>query len=73
MERTDQQPPRPTPEERAAAADLRADARSRINDIARRTETATTPDEHTQLGRELASAFGDYKHAGFILTEGAGS
>jgi hypothetical protein len=60
-----------TPEEITAAAQLRADATTRIEDIGRRTETATTPEEHQALGRERAEAFGDYKHAGFILTEGA--
>ncbi|MFC8432230.1 hypothetical protein [Streptomyces sp. NPDC057253] len=60
-----------TPEEIAAAARLRVDARARIDDINARTETATTPEEHTALGREAASAWGDYKSAGSILTEGA--
>lgn len=60
-----------TPEEIAHAAELRADASARIEDIGRRTEHATTPEEHTALGRERAAAFGDYKHAGFILTEGS--
>lgn len=58
-----------TPEEIAAAAQLRADAAARIEDIGRRTEHATTAEEHTALGRERAEAFGDYKSAGFILTE----
>ena len=58
-----------TPEEITAAAELRADASTRIEDIGRRTEHATTPEEHTALGQERASAFGDYKHAGFILTD----
>ncbi|MFE3853408.1 hypothetical protein ACFXPN_20010 [Streptomyces griseorubiginosus] len=62
-----------TPEEIAAAATLRADARARIDDISARTATATTPEEHTALGRESASAWGDYKSAGFVLTEGADS
>ncbi|WP_406157725.1 hypothetical protein [Streptomyces canus] len=62
-----------TPEEIAAAAALRADARARIDDISARTETATTPEEHTVLGRESASAWGDYKAAGFVLTEGGGA
>jgi hypothetical protein len=62
-----------TPEEVAAAAALRADATNRIADIGRRTEHATTPEEHTALGRERASAFGDYKTAGFVLSEGAGA
>jgi hypothetical protein len=35
-----------TPEEIAAAADLRADATTRIADIGRRTEHATTAEEH---------------------------
>lgn len=61
-----------TPAELAAAAELRADARARINDIAARAQTATTPEEHTQLGRERAHAFGDYKTAGFILTDNGG-
>lgn len=60
-----------TPEEITAAAELRADATTRIEDIGRRTEHATTPEEHTQLGGERAAAFGDYKAAGFVLTEGA--
>ena len=74
-ERTQYTPDQPTPrtgftaDEIADAAQLRADARARINDIAARTETATTPAEHTQLGRERAHAFGDYKAAGFVLTE----
>lgn len=59
-----------TPDEIAAATKLRADARARINDIETRTQTATTPQEHTALGRESASAWGDYKAAGFVLTEG---
>lgn len=58
-----------TPAELSAAVDLRADARARIDDISARTRTTTTPEEHTALGRERAQAFGDYKHAGFILTE----
>lgn len=62
-----------TPEEVAAAAELRADASARIADIGRRTQTATTPEEHQALGRERAHAFGDYKHAGFVLTEEAGA
>jgi predicted NAD-dependent protein-ADP-ribosyltransferase YbiA (DUF1768 family) len=70
MERTDQQPQQPTPQERAAAAELRADARARIDDITARIQTATTPQEHTALGRESASAWGDYKAAGSVLTEG---
>lgn len=69
--RTDLHTGQPTPEELAAAATLRTDALARIDDIAARTETATTPEEHTALGRERASAFGDYKAAGFVLTEGA--
>lgn len=72
-DRIDPQPQQPSPQERAAAAELRADARARIDDIAARTETATTPQEHTALGRESASAWGDYKAAGFVLTEGAES
>jgi hypothetical protein len=59
-----------TPDEITAAAELRADASARIEDIGRRTEHATTPEEHTQLGKERAAAFGDYKAAGFVLTEG---
>jgi len=62
-----------TPEEIAAANTLRADARARIDDISARTETATTSEEHTALGREAASAWGDYRAAGFVLTEGAES
>ena len=62
-----------TPDEIAAVVELRADASNRIEDIGRRTEHATTPEEHTALGRERAAAFGDYKHAGFILTEGTGA
>lgn len=62
-----------TPDEIAAAASLRADARARIDDISARTEAASTPEEHTALGRESASAWGDYKAAGFVLTEGADS
>lgn len=62
-----------TPEELAAAAQLRADATARIADIGRRTEQATTPEEHTTLGRERAEAFGDYKTAGFVLSDGAGA
>jgi hypothetical protein len=57
----------------AAAATLQADARGRITDIADRTESATTAAEHTQLGRERASAFGDLKSATFILTEDGAS
>ncbi|WP_405964811.1 hypothetical protein OG713_34750 [Streptomyces sp. NBC_00723] len=57
----------------ADAARLHADARSRIDDIARRTETAATPQEHTQLGRERAGAFGDLKAASFVLTEDGGA
>lgn len=59
-----------TPQEVANAAEMRADAQARIDDIAARTQNATTPEEHTALGRERASAFGDYKAAGFVLTEG---
>jgi streptogramin lyase len=83
MERTDQPTPQPsptganpsgyTPDEIAAAAELRADARARIDDISARVQTATTPEEHTALGRESARAWGDYKAAGFILTDGAPS
>jgi hypothetical protein len=69
-DRTDQQPQQPTPQERAAAAELRADARARLGDIDARVQTATTPEEHIALGRESASAWGDYKAAGFVLTEG---
>lgn len=61
-----------TPDEITAAAELQADARTRINDIAARTQTATTPEEHTQLGRERGSAFGDLKSATFVLTDDGG-
>lgn len=57
----------------AAATELRADAQARIEDIARRSESATTPQEHVQLGREQAAAFGDWKTAGFVLTEDGGA
>lgn len=55
--------------ERQQAAGLHADSERRIADIERRTVTATTPKEHTQLGRERARAFGDRGHATFILTD----
>lgn len=55
----------------AAAAELRAAARTRIDDIAARTQTATTAEEHQALGCERAHAFGDYKTAGFVLSDGA--
>ena len=57
----------------ADAATLQADARARITDIAARTESASTAAEHTQLGRERASAFGDLKASTFILTEDGAS
>lgn len=72
MKRTDQPTQQPTPQERAAAAELQADARARINNIAARAQTATTPEEHIQLGRERASAFGDLKSATFVLTDDGG-
>ncbi|MEV8032256.1 hypothetical protein [Streptomyces sp. NPDC086182] len=62
-----------TPEEIAAAGELRTDARARIDNISARAQTATTPEEHVQLRRERAHAFGDYQAAGFVLTEGAES
>ncbi|MFJ8054934.1 hypothetical protein [Streptomyces sp. NPDC096142] len=60
-----------TPEEIATAARLRVDARARIDDIETRAQTATTREEHAALSRESARAWGDYKSAGNILTEGA--
>ncbi|MFE2353450.1 hypothetical protein [Streptomyces parvulus] len=72
---TSQQPHQPstgyTPAEIADARTLRADARARLDDIEARTQAATTPAEHAALGQETARAYGDYKSAGFILTEGA--
>ncbi len=70
--RTDQPDPQDTPDERAEASRLHADARARIEDIARRTESAATPEEHVQLGRERASAYGDLKSATFVLTDNGG-
>lgn len=58
-----------TADEITEARALRADAEARIKNIAARTETATTPQEHATLGQERGRAFADYKTAGFILTE----
>lgn len=60
-----------TPRETADAEALRADARARLDDIERRTQTATTPEAHRALSQETARAYGDYKSAGFVLTEGS--
>ncbi|SEF18995.1 hypothetical protein [Streptomyces sp. Ag109_O5-10] len=51
------------------AAALRADAEARLADISARSTTATTPAQHVALGREQARALGDWKSAGFVLTE----
>jgi hypothetical protein len=60
-----------TRQEIADATALRADAQARIDDIERRVQTATTPEEHRVLGQETARAYGDYRSAGFVLTEGS--
>lgn len=55
--------------ERREAERLCADARARIADVARRAATAPSREEHVQLGRERAKAFGDLKSATFVLTD----
>lgn len=60
-----------TPQELAEAAALRDDARARLDDIETRANNATTPADHAALRREQARATGDYRAAGFILTDGA--